>query len=146
MKSKISRLEAQEQALLEQMLKSKKDLEEKDRNGFIRKKEKMPKKEVGSSGDSLVSEEPQINDEVVKKKKRKSKASDPVEIESNEEPPKKHRIKSKSNTEETEVKNSNNEEPLRKKKKKSKVPDSELIEEDIGTASKSKKKSKKNKS
>ncbi|KAL5278388.1 GPATCH4 family protein [Megaselia abdita] len=149
MKSKISRLEAQEQALLEQMLKSKKDLEEKDRNGFIKKKEKSFTEEM------IVEDEP-------RKKKKKSKKCDLEESldqtkemeehvkenreseESLEKVPKK---KKKSKASESVIEES--EEPLKKKKKKSKSCDQDIIDEnnvsESGTKSKSKKKSKRNK-
>lgn len=160
MKSKISRLEAQEQALLEQMLKSKKDLEEKDRNGFIKRKvkvdvventevaEETPKKKKKSKSkncDTEITDE-SVPEECISKKKKKSKSKDEVqESESVVEEMVPKKKKKSRNTEITE-----DEEPSKKKKKAKDLDEEENCENkelEVSTISKSKKKkSKRNKS
>lgn len=134
MKSKISRLEAQEQALLEQMLKSKRDLEEKDRNGFIQRKEK------------IVADEPkQDNEEPPKKKKKKSKDCEQVEDVAEENCTIKKKKKSKTNDLELEKEDLVDEKSSSKKNKKSNKESSEIVPEIIAeeeTCTKKKKKSK----
>uniref|UniRef100_T1GK11 G patch domain-containing protein 4 n=1 Tax=Megaselia scalaris TaxID=36166 RepID=T1GK11_MEGSC len=140
MKSKISRLEAQEQALMEQMLKSKQDLEEKDRNGFIKRKEKTLKAEIQEETkeppkkkkkSKNCDQKENVEDSIVKKKK-KSKNQDSEDI-----------VEEKNKECTNNVEDNSSEEVCIKKNKKSKK--SKEVVDESEELSKPKKKKNKNK-